>query len=470
MTAENRRKEDKSEAQTGEPRRNLVPLPNGAMADKAERETSFLPGVHNIFIATIERVVGECNMKEAIAAVISNKGAPGIDGITTEEIKEVMRKQWPLIKQDILDGKYCPSPVRRVEIPKPDGGVRQLGIPTVMDRIIQQALHQELVPIFDPTFSPYSYGFRPNRSAQQAVLQTQAYIQEGCNWVVDIDLEKFFDKVNHDMLMARVARRVKDKKILLLIRRFLQAGVMENGLVKPTEEGTPQGGPLSPLLSNVMLDDFDRELEKRGLRFARYADDCNIYVKSEKAGRRVMDAAVRYLTKKLKLKVNQQKSAVDNSWNRKFLGFTFTTGKEPNRIAVHESRVKRFKDKIKGITKKMRGSKLTESIRKQLMPVTRGWANYFGIAEERGIFEGLDGWIRRRIRDILWRQWKRPRTRRKRLITLGLKEHTAAKTAYGSKGPWRMARTPGMHKALSNGVIEAMGYISMMSIVQARSQ
>ena len=293
---------------------------------------------------------------------------------------------------------------------------------------------------------------------------------EGCEWVVDIDLEKFFDKVNHDMLMARVARRVKDKKILLLIRRFLQAGVMEDGLVKPTEEGTPQGGPLSPLLSNIMLDDFDRELEQRGLRFARYADDCNIYVKSEKAGKRVMDAAVRYLTKKLKLKVNQQKSAVDNPWNRKFLGFTFTTGKEPNRIAVHESRVKRFKGKIKGITKKMRGSKLTESIRKQLMPVTRGWVNYFGIAEECGIFESLDGWIRRKIRDILWRQWKKPRTRRKRLITLGLKEHMATKTAYGSKGPWRMARTPGMHKALSNAVIEMMGYTPMINIVQARSQ
>jgi group II intron reverse transcriptase/maturase len=471
MTAENRRKEDKPEAQTGEPRRNLALLPNGAMADKAERETSFLPSVHNFFIATIENVVDERNMKEAVAAVISNKGAPGIDGITTEEIKGVMQKQWPQIKQDILEGNYHPSPVRRVEIPKPDGsGVRQLGIPTVMDRIIQQALHQELVPVFDPTFSQYSFGFRPNRNAQQAVLQTQTYIQEGCNWVVDIDLEKFFDKVNHDMLMARVARRVKDKKILLLIRRFLQAGVMEDGLVKATEEGTPQGGPLSPLLSNVMLDDFDRELEKRGLRFARYADDCNIYVKSEKAGSRVMDAAVRYLTKELKLKVNQQKSAVDNPWNRKFLGFTFTTGKEPNRIAVHESRVKRFKDKIKGITKKMRGSKLTESIRKQLMPVTRGWANYFGIAEERRIFESLDGWIRRKIRDILWRQWKKPRTRRKRLITLGLKEHTATKTAYGGKGPWRMAKTQGMHKAVSNGVIEAMGYIPMTRIVQTRSQ
>jgi len=277
-------------------------------------------------------------MKRAIAKVKSNKGAPGIDGTTIEEIPEVMQKQWPQIKQTILDGTYCPSPIRRVEIPKPDGsGVRQLGIPTVMDRIIQQAIHQELVPVFDPIFSQYSYGFRPNRNAGQAVLQAQKYIQEGYKWVVDIDLEKFFDKVNHDILMAKVARRVKDKKILFLVRKYLQAGVMDDGLVKPMEEGTPQGGPLSPLLSNIILDDFDRKLEERGLRYTRYADDCNIYVKSEKAGQRVMGAAVRYLTKELKLKVNQQKSAVDNPWKRKFLGFTFTKGKEPNRIAVHKS-------------------------------------------------------------------------------------------------------------------------------------
>ncbi len=467
MTTDNRRKVERFTAQAEDSRESLVPLPNSAMVDKAERETSFLPsGQYDTYSATMEGVVDDINIQEAVKAVISNKGAPGIDGITTEEIKKVMREQWPKIKQDLLEGKYCPQPVRRVEIPKLDGnGVRQLGIPTVMDRIIQQAIHQELVPVFEPIFSQSSHGFRPNRSAHQAVLQAQTYIQEGCEWVVDIDLEKFFDRVNHDMLMARVARRVKDKKILLLIRRFLQAGVMEEGLVKPTEEGTPQGGPLSPLLSNIMLDDFDKELEKRGLRFARYADDCNIYVKSEKAGKRVMEATVRYLTEKLKLKVNQQKSAVDNPWNRKFLGFTFTRGKDPNRIAMHESRIKRFKDKIKGITKKMRGSKLTESIRKRLMPITRGWANYFGLSGDRSIFELLDGWIRRKIRDILWRQWKTPRTRAKRLITLGLKEHTAWKMAYANKGPWRMAKTNGVHRAVSNGVIEAMGYVPMINIV-----
>ena len=470
MTTDNRRKEEESKAKTEESRESLVPLANSAVVDKAERKTSILPSSYDAYIPTIEGVVDECNMQKAIKAVISNKGSPGIDGVTTEEIKTVMQKHWPQIKQDILEGKYRPSPVKRVEIPKPDGsGVRQLGIPTVMDRIIQQAIHQELVPVFDPIFSENSYGFRPNRSANQAVLQAQEYIQAGCEWVVDIDLEKFFDKVNHDMLMARVARRVKDKKILLLIRKYLQAGVMEDGLVKATEEGTPQGGPLSPLLSNIMLDDFDKELERRGLRFARYADDCNIYVKSEKAGKRVMEATVRYLTERLKLKVNQQKSAVDNPWNRKFLGFTFTKGKEPNRIAVHESRIKRLKDKIKGITKRMRGGNLAEGIRKKLMPITRGWANYFGISGNLGIFESLDGWIRRKLRDILWRQWKKPRTRYRRLVALGLKGNTAKKTAYSRKGPWRMARTPGMHRAVSNGVIEAMGYTPMRNIVQARS-
>lgn len=469
MTTDNRRKEEESKAKTEESRENLVPLANSAVVDKAERNTSILPSSYDTYSPTIESVVDERNMQKAIKAVISNKGSSGIDGVTTEDIKAVMQKNWPQIKQDLLEGKYRPSPVKRVEIPKPDGsGVRQLGIPTVMDRIIQQAIHQELVPVFDPIFSHNSYGFRPNRSAHQAVLQAQEYIKAGCEWVVDIDLEKFFDKVNHDMLMARVARRVKDKKILLLIRKYLQSGVMEDGLVKATEEGTPQGGPLSPLLSNIMLDDFDKELEQRGLRFARYADDCNIYVKSERAGKRVMEGTVRYLTEKLKLKVNQQKSAVDNPWNRKFLGFTFTKGKEPNRIAVHESRIKRLKDKIKSITKGMRGGNLTEGIRKKLMPITRGWANYFGISGNLGIFENLDGWIRRKVRDILWRQWKKPRTRYRRLATLGLKENTAKKTAYSRKGPWRMARTPGMHRAVSNRVIEAMGYIPMRNIVQAR--
>jgi RNA-directed DNA polymerase len=467
MTTDNRRKEEQSEAEAKDSRESLVPLLNSAMVDKTERNESILPDMQQPTpVATIESVVGWSNMQEALKAVVRNRGAPGIDGITTKEIEMVMWQKWPKIRQEILEGKYFPSPVRRVEIPKPDGsGVRQLGIPTVMDRIIQQAVYQELLPVFDPTVSASSYGFRPNRNAQQAVKQAQKYIQDGYEWVVDIDLEKFFDRVNHDILMARVARRVKDKKILLLIRRFLQAGVMEDGLVKVTEEGAPQGGPLSPLLSNIILDDFDKELEKRGLRFVRYADDCNTYVRSEKAGIRVMAVSVKYLSGKLKLKVNEQKSAVDNPWNRKFLGFTFRKGTK--RIAVHESRIKRLKDKIRGLTKKMRGSSVAISIRKYIMPITRGWANYFGIAEEKGLFGNLDGWIRRKIRGILWRQWKRPRTRCKRLISLGVKERLARKAVYSGKGPWRMAKTYEMHKALANGVIQAMGYISMASIAQA---
>ena len=468
MTTKNRRKE---EAKAEDSKRNFVQPLNSAVVDNAEREETLLPDNQRyIHIPKIEGVVNDYNIQEAIKAVTRNKGAPGIDGVTTEEIKKVFQEQWPGIKQDILDGKYRPSPVRRVEIPKPDGnGIRKLGIPTVMDRIIQQAIYQELVFTFEAVFSDYSYGFRLCRSAQQAVLKTQSYIQEGCNWVVDIDLEKYFDTVNHDILMSRVARQVKDKKILLLIRRYLQAGVMENGLLKATEDGTPAGGPLSPLLSNIMLDDFDKELERRGLRFARYADDCNIYVKSEKAGQRVMESVVKFLTTKLKLKVNKQKSAVAHPWERKFLGFTFTTGKEPNRIAVHESRIKRLKDKIRSLTRKLRGAKLTNSIRKLIMPITRGWANYFKIAEVRGVFESLDGWIRRKIRGIQWRQWKKPKTRLKKLIALGIKEHTARKHAYSSKGPWRMARSYCMHKGLSNSVIESMGYTPMMNLVCARS-
>lgn len=458
-------------AKTKGSERKAESLSHGVMVDKAEREQSILPDNQRyIHIPRIEGVVNDYNIQEAIKAVTSNKGAPGIDGVTTEEIIEVMQEKWPKIKQDILNGKYRPTPVKRVEIPKPDGsGIRKLGIPTVLDRIIQQAIYQELVYTFEATFSENSYGFRLGRRAQQAVLKAQEYIREGCEWVVDIDLEKFFDTVNHDILMSRVARKVKDKKILLLIRRYLQAGVMENGLVSITEEGTPQGGPLSPLLSNIMLDDFDKELEKRRLRFARYADDCNIYVKSEKAGKRVMESVVKFLTSKLKLKVNQQKSAVAHPWDRKFLGFTFRQGKEPGKIAVHESRVKRLKDKIRGLTKKMRGNNLKESIRKLIMPITRGWVNYFSIAEEQGIFASLDGWIRRKIRGILWIHWKKSKTRFKNLIKLGLKENTARKHAYSGKGSWRMSKSPGMHRAVSNSVIQSMGYIPMMDLICVRS-
>jgi RNA-directed DNA polymerase len=467
MITENRRKKDKPKAQAISSERNLPKYAEGAMVIKAGTEQSTLSNnvEHYVFIPTIEHIITDANIQEATCAVKRNKGAPGVDGVTVSDIDDILRKQLPEIKKAILEGKYYPQLVKRVEIPKPDGkGIRKLGIPTVLDRIIQQAILQVITPVFEVAFSNYSFGFRPYRSAHQAVLQAQKYIQEGYEWVIDIDLEKFFDKVNHDMLMARVARKVKDKKILLLIRRFLESGIMENGLIIMNEEGTPQGGPLSPLLSNIMLDDFDKELEGRGHRFCRYADDCNIYVKSEKAGRRVMESVIKYLTSILKLKVNLEKSAVDRPWNRKFLGFSFTQGKEPNRIKVHESRIKRFKDKVRESIKKAKGSNITVTIKRDLMPVVRGWFNYFSLAEARSIFASLDGWIRRKLRGALWKQWKKPRRRIQQLVILGRKKITAKKLAYSSKGSWRLAKSEEMHRALSNKFLEDLGFIPMMKM------
>ena len=419
-------------------------------------------------MANIDSLVADFNIREAASKVKKNKGAPGIDNITTEELDEFMCENWPGIKKAILDGNYYPTPVKRVEIEKPDGsGIRKLGIPTVSDRVIQQAILQEITIVFEPTFSESSYGFRPGRSARQAVLKAQEYIQEGYEWVVDIDLEKFFDRVNHDMLMARVARKVKDKKILLLIRRFLQSGVMEGGLVSQTVEGTPQGGPLSPLLSNILLDDFDKEMERRGHRFCRYADDCNIYVKSEKAGKRVMESVIQYLTKTLKLKVNLGKSAVDKPCNRKFLGFSFSQDKELNQIKVHESRIKRFKDRVKEILKKSKGNNLLYIIKKELVPMTRGWINYFDLAEEPRIFPNLDAWIRRRVRCLFWKMWKTAKKRFRELIKLKAHRKEARNIVASGKGSWRISRTPCMHKALGNRVLENLGLIPMMNMIKA---
>ncbi len=465
MSTDNRRKEN---AKTSEDGRNPFFTLNSALVDKAEKEKSILPNNQDQpFEPKIEMVVNDYNISEAIKAVKRNKGAAGIDGITTDEVEAVLEKKWPKIRQDILEGKYTPKAVKRVDIPKPDGiGIRQLGIPTVIDRIIQQAIYQILVYTFEQTFSENSYGFRLGRSAQQAVFKAQGYIQEGYTWVVDIDLEKFFDKVNHDILMSRIARKIKDKKILLLIRRYLQSGVMEDGLIKPTEEGTPQGGPLSPLLSNIMLDDLDKELERRGLRFARYADDCNIYVKTERAGKRVMESVTKFLTIKLRLKVNQLKSAVAQPWDRKFLGFTFTKGK--GEIMVHESRIKRLKDKIKGLKKKLKGGNLKENLKRIINPITIGWANYFKIADVKYVFQNIDGWMRRIIRAVFWEQWKTPKNRLKNLTRLGIKREKAKQIAYSSKGPWRISRTPAMHKALSNRIIESIGYKPMAEIVRVK--
>nr|NIV45675.1 group II intron reverse transcriptase/maturase [Gammaproteobacteria bacterium] len=353
------------------------------------------------------------NVLAAHKRVVRNGGAPGVDGMTVDELMPYCREHWARIREELLGGRYRPQPVLRVEIPKPDGkGKRMLGIPTVLDRMIQQALLQVLTPIFDPTFSDDSFGFRPGRSTHGAVLRAREHMAAGHRWVVDLDLEKFFDRVNHDVLMARVARRVKDKRVLLLIRRYLQAGMMEGGLVSPRVEGTPQGGPLSPLLSNVLLDELDKELERRGHRFVRYADDCNVYVQSKAAGERVMASLERFLAKRLRLRVNRDKSAVARPWKRKFLGYSVTWHRKPKLKVAPES-IKRLKGKLRQKLRQGRGRNLGCVVR-DLGPVIRGWVAYYRLSEVKGSFEVLDQWLRRKLRCIQWRQWKRPRTRRQR--------------------------------------------------------
>ncbi|HCM26486.1 MAG TPA: group II intron reverse transcriptase/maturase [Treponema sp.] len=408
----------------------------------------------------MERVLERENLVRAYKRVVGNHGSAGVDGITVEELKGYIRDHWENVRQALLAGKYQPQPVLRVEIPKPDGkGKRKLGIPVVIDRMIQQALLQVINPIYDSGFSDSSYRFRVGRSAQQAILQAREYVKTGKSWVVDIDLEKFFDRVNHDMLMARVARKITDKRVLKLIRGFLNAGVMENGLVSPTKEGTPQGGPLSPLLSNIMLDDLDKELEKRGLSFCRYADDCNIYVGSQKAGDRVKQSITQFITTRLKLKVNEEKSAVDRPDNRKFLGYTIAGRKEP-RLKPAKQSIKRLKDKVKAICKKGRGRNIRR-IAADLTPILRGWVNYFKLSTIKGVFDELDQWIRRRLRDIIWRQWKRPRTRFRNLDKLGLDEERAAKSAWNGRGAWWNAGASHMNQALPNSFFEMQGLLSL---------
>ncbi len=379
----------------------------------------------------MEEVCERENLKEALRRVKANKGSAGIDRITTDAITGYLKQHWPAIREQLLTGTYEPKPVRRVEIPKPDGGVRKLGIPTVLDRFIQQAVMQVLQRHWDRTFSDHSYGFRPGRSAHQAVAQAQQYIAEGYSWCVDLDLEKFFDRVNHDKLMGQIAKRVADKRLLKLIRAFLNAGVMENGLVGPSVEGTPQGGPLSPLLSNLVLDELDRELEHRGHRFVRYADDCNIYVRSERAGQRLMESITRFITQKLKLKVNRAKSAVARPQERKFLGFSFTAGPEVKRIIAPKA-LERFKQRIRGITRRAKGVSMEKTI-EELAPYMRAWRNYFGFCDTPEVLIGLTRWVRLRLRAALWRQWKTPRSRRAALLELGcIRGRPAIRLAVGA--------------------------------------
>jgi len=403
----------------------------------------------------MEEVCERENCKQARARVQANKGSPGVDGMTVHELLGYLKQHWPVIREQLLRGTYQPQPVKRVEIPKPDGGVRKLGIPTVLDRFIQQAVMQVLQGRWDRTFSEHSYGFRPGRSAHQAVEQAQRYIAEGYRWCVDLDLEKFFDRVSHDKLMAKIAERVSDKRLLKLIRAFLKAGVLENGLVSPVDEGTPQGGPLSPLLSNIVLDEFDRELERRGLRFARYADDSNIYVRSRRAGERVMGSVRRFITTKLKLKVNEQKSAVARPWERKFLGFSFTSGRVPKRRMAPKA-VLRFREKVRELTDRTRG-RSTEQMATELTRYLQGWIGYFGKCQTPSVLASLEEWVRRRLRSAIWKQWKRGRARYAELRKRGVGTVLAAQTAASVHGPWRLANSPALALALPNAYFDPLG-------------
>jgi RNA-directed DNA polymerase len=434
----------------------------GEAQERRGKEIESFPAVHeHESPASTNRMMEEIcewkNLKEAMWRVKANKGSAGIDGMTVDELPDYAALL--VVREQLLSGTYAPQPVKRVEIPKPEGGVRKLGIPTALDRFVQQAVMQVLQRQWDPTFSDSSYGFRPGRSTHQAVAQAQKYIGAGYGWVVDLDLEKFFDRVNHDKLMGQVARRVGDKRLLTLIRAFLNAGVMENGLVSPSVEGTPQGGPLSPLLSNLVLDELDRELERRGHRFVRYADDSNIYVRSERAGQRVMDSITQFITKRLKLKVNETKSAVARPQERKFLGFSFSGGPDIRRRIAPKA-VERFKKRIRDITRQAKGVSLDTTMA-TLAPYMRGWRGYFGFCETPDLLINLTRWVRLRLRAALWRQWRTPRRRRAMLIQLGVRGRLAANTAGSGHGPWHLARSKALNIALSNAYFRSRGLPSL---------
>lgn len=434
---------------------NFMVLPNRESVNDETFDTSML----------LEEVLERNNMLLALKRVISNKGSHGVDGMKIDELREHIKKHWDTIKAKILESKYNPSPVRRVEIPKVDGGVRLLGIPTVQDRLIQQAIAQILSRIYEPLFSNNSFGFRPRRGAKDAVTKSKQYINEGNRWVIDMDLEKFFDKVNHDILMGKLEKKIKDKRLLSLIRKYLKSGILINGVSVTSAEGTPQGGPLSPLLANIMLDELDKELEKRRHKFCRYADDNNVYVKSKRAGIRVMESMIKLIENKLKLKVNKDKSAVDFVSKRKFLGFSFYFAKGGAEIRIHEKSIKRFKDKIKFYTNRNIGISM-ESRLKKLNQIMMGWINYYGIANAVAKLKELDKWIRRRLRACIWKQWKKISTRHRNLVKLGINKYKAWEYANTRKGYWRISKSPILSKSLNNKYLESLGFVSLTQTYQ----
>jgi RNA-directed DNA polymerase len=408
-------------------------------------------------IKLLEEILDRDNMNRAYRRVKSNNGKPGIDGMTVDELLPFLKENGDQIKQAIMEGRYKPKPVRRVEIPKTDGGIRLLGIPTVLDRVIQQAIAQVLTPIYEKEFSEFSYGFRPKRDGHQAIRKCKEYIDAGYNWAVDIDLAKYFDTVNHDKLMRILSRTIKDSRVLSLIRKYLQSGVMINGVVMETEEGTPQGGNISPLLSNIMLNELDKELTKRGLRFCRYADDCNIYVKSRKAADRVMASITEFIEEELRLKVNKDKSAVDRPWKLKFLGFSFYHKKGGIGIRVHPKPVKKFKEKLKEVTGRSNAMSMKERIVK-LKQIITGWVNYFKTADMGTLVKQLDEWLRRRIRMCYWKRWKKIKTRHDNLVKLGIDNLKAWEYANTRKGYWRISKSPILSRALTNAKLKKQGF------------
>lgn len=442
----------------------MEPRDNAKALSKSAESESRRNGIQGEEERLLERIVSRDNLNLAYQRVKANRGSHGVDGMTVDELLSHLKQHGEELRQSILAGDYEPQPVRRVEIPKPDGGVRLLGIPTVVDRMIQQAIAQELTTIFDPDFSKNSYGFRPGKSAQQAVIAARKHIEQGYSWTVDIDLEKFFDKVNHAKLLNLVGRKVKDKRVLKLISWYLESGIMMNGVKVKSEEGTPQGGPLSPLLANIMLDDLDKELEKRGHKACRYADDCNIYVKSRRAGERVMEGVSHYIETVLKLKINRKKSAVDRPSKRKFLGFSFYKRKEEVRNYIPPKPIQRFKNKVKEITARSNGRSMEER-QERLNWLITGWVNYFRIADMRRVASELDMWIRRRIRMCYWKQWKKIGTRYNNLVKLGIDKWNAWQWANTRKGCWRISNSFILSKSLTNKYLKEAGFLSLTMIL-----